>query len=75
MLDADSHRVWRAGSLIELTATEFNLLRFFMMNPGRVLPKSQILDHVWHYDFDGDSTSSRRTSATSAGSSTISARR
>jgi two-component system OmpR family response regulator len=55
VLDSDTHEVRRAGSLIELTATEFNLLRFFMLNPRRVLPKSQILDHVWHYDFDGDS--------------------
>ena len=47
--------VWRAGLPIELTATEFNLLRFFMLNPRRVLSKAQILDHVWHYDFDGDS--------------------
>jgi two-component system OmpR family response regulator len=37
-----------------LTATEFNLLRYFMLNPRRVLSKAQILDHVWHYDFGGD---------------------
>jgi len=55
VLDVDTHEVWRAGSLIELTATEFNLLRYFMLNPRRVLSKAQILDHVWHYDFDGDS--------------------
>ena len=55
VLDQDTHEVWRAGGAIELTATEFNLLRFFMLNPRRVLSKSQILDHVWHYDFDGDS--------------------
>ncbi|HEX3089893.1 MAG TPA: response regulator transcription factor, partial [Ilumatobacteraceae bacterium] len=55
VLDPDTHEVRRAGTLIELTATEFNLLRFFMLNPRRVLPKPQILDHVWHYDFDGDS--------------------
>ena len=55
VLDQDTHEVWRNGSLIELTATEFNLLRFFMLNPRRVLSKPQILDHVWHYDFDGDS--------------------
>ena len=47
--------MWRAGEPIELTATEFNLLRFFLLNPRRVLSKPQILDHVWHYDFDGDS--------------------
>jgi two-component system, OmpR family, response regulator len=55
ILDPDTHEVWRSGSLIELTATEFNLLRFFLLNPRRVLGKPQILDHVWHYDFDGDS--------------------
>ena len=42
------------ASLIQLTATEFSLLRFFLLNPRRVLSKSQILDHVWHYDFGGD---------------------
>ncbi|MCU1501323.1 MAG: alkaline phosphatase [Ilumatobacteraceae bacterium] len=55
VLDQDTHEVRRAGALVELTATEFNLLRFFMLNPRRVLSKPQILDHVWHYDFDGDS--------------------
>ena len=55
VLDSDTHEVWRAGAPIELTATEFNLLHFFMLNPRRVLSKPQILDHVWHYDFDGDS--------------------
>lgn len=54
VLDPDTHEVWRNGTNVELTATEFNLLRFFLMNPGRVLSKPQILDHVWHYDFDGD---------------------
>jgi two-component system, OmpR family, response regulator len=54
VLDENSHEVWRAGVAVRLTATEFNLLRFFMLNPRRVLSKSQILDHVWHYDFDGD---------------------
>ncbi len=42
------------ASLIELTATEFNLLRYMLENARRVLSKSEILDHVWHYDFDGD---------------------
>ncbi|CAN5585404.1 response regulator transcription factor [soil metagenome] len=55
VLDPDTREVSRAGTPIELTATEFNLLQFFLMNPRRVLSKSQILDHVWHYDFDGDS--------------------
>ena len=54
VLDQDTHEVWRAGNPIRLTATEFNLLRFFLLNPRRVLSKSQILDHVWHYDFGGD---------------------
>lgn len=55
VLDEDSHEVWRAGNPVRLTATEFSLLRFFMRNPRRVLSKTQILDHVWHYDFGGDS--------------------
>ena len=55
VMDTDAHLVWRAGEVIPLTATEFRLLRLFLLNPGRVLAKSQILDHVWHYDFDGDS--------------------
>ncbi len=54
-LDLDAHLVSRAGTEIPLTATEFKLLEYFMTNPGRVLSKSQILDHVWHYDFEGDS--------------------
>ena len=54
VLDQDTHEVWRAGNVVRLTATEFNLLRFFLLNPRRVLSKSQILDHVWHYDFGGD---------------------
>ncbi len=54
VLDETSHEVTRAGQAIRLTATEFNLLRFFMTNPKRVLSKPQILDHVWHYDFGGE---------------------
>jgi len=54
-LDIDGHVVRRGGHVIDLTATEFNVLRYFMENPTRVLSKAQILDHVWHYDFDGDS--------------------
>ena len=46
--------MWRGETQIELTATEFNLLRYFMVNPRRVLSKAQILDHVWRYDFGGD---------------------
>ena len=52
-LDEDAHEVRRAGELIELTATEFELLRFLMRNPRRVLSKAQILDRVWSYDFGG----------------------
>jgi two-component system OmpR family response regulator len=54
-MDTDTHEVWRAGQLIDLTATEFSLLRYFLLNPRRVLSKAQILDFVWHYDFDGNS--------------------
>jgi two-component system OmpR family response regulator len=52
-LDEDSHEVRRAGDEITLTATEFELLRFLMRNPKRVLSKAQILDRVWNYDFGG----------------------
>jgi two-component system, OmpR family, response regulator len=55
-MDEDTHEVWRGGKVVDLTATEFNLLRFMMENPRRVLSKSQILDHVWNYDFGGDSS-------------------
>lgn len=53
MLDEDSHEVTRGGEPINLTATEFELLRFMMRNPKRVLSKMQILDRVWNYDFGG----------------------
>ena len=53
-LDDDTHEVWKAGELVALSPTEFKLLRYFMQNAGRVLSKSQILDHVWHYDFGGE---------------------
>ncbi|MBT2509801.1 response regulator transcription factor [Streptomyces sp. ISL-98] len=52
-LDEDSHEVARGGEEIHLTATEFELLRFLMRNPRRVLSKAQILDRVWNYDFGG----------------------
>ena len=55
-LDEDSYEVFRAGEQIELTATEFELLRFLMRNPRRVLSKAQILDRVWSYDFGGRSS-------------------
>ncbi|MFI1969833.1 DNA-binding response regulator [Streptomyces cinnamoneus] len=53
VLDEDSHEVSRGGTEIHLTATEFELLRFLMRNPRRVLSKPQILDRVWSYDFGG----------------------
>ncbi len=52
-MDEDAREVRRGGQLIELTATEFELLRFLMRNPRRVLSKAQILDRVWNYDFGG----------------------
>ena len=55
-LDEESYEVRRGGRLIELTATEFELLRFLMRNPRRVMSKMQILDRVWSYDFGGRSS-------------------
>ena len=55
-LDQDTYEVRRDGRLIELSPTEFRLLRYFMLNPGRVLTRAQLLDHVWDYDFGGSST-------------------
>jgi len=52
-MDEDSHEVRRGGQEVTLTATEFELLRFLMRNPRRVLSKAQILDRVWSYDFGG----------------------
>jgi two-component system OmpR family response regulator len=54
VLDENRHEVYRGGVQVELTATEFNLLRFFMLNPRRVLAKGQILQNVWRYDFGGN---------------------
>ncbi len=53
-LDEETREVWRGEQQVELTRTEFELLRFLMLNPRRVLTKRQILDNVWHYDFGGD---------------------
>jgi two-component system OmpR family response regulator len=53
-MDDDTHEVFRDGSPVDLTATEYKLLRFLLSNPRRVLSKAQILDHVWEYDFGGD---------------------
>jgi two-component system OmpR family response regulator len=55
-LDQDTYEVRRAGHLIELSPTEFRLLRYLMLNPGRVLTRAQLLDHVWDYDFGGSGT-------------------
>ncbi len=53
-LDDDAHIVLKAGEHIHLSPTEYKLLRYLLINKGRVLSKPQILDHVWEYDFDGD---------------------
>jgi len=53
-LDEDTREVVRAGEPIDLTATEYRLLRYLMLNPRRVLTRAQLLDHVWDYDFGGD---------------------
>jgi two-component system OmpR family response regulator len=53
-LDEDTREVVRGGRLIDLTATEYRLLRYLMLNPRRVLTRAQLLDHVWNYDFGGD---------------------
>ena len=53
-MDEDAHEVRRGGKLIDLSPTEFNLLRYLMTNAGRVVSKAQILDRVWSYDFGGD---------------------
>ena len=55
-LDQDSYEVRRHGHLIDLSPTEFRLLRYLMLNPGRVLTRAQLLAHVWDYDFGGSST-------------------
>lgn len=53
-LDEEAHEVHRAGQRVQLSPTEFKLLRYLMLNANRVLSKAQILDHVWNYDFRGD---------------------
>src|ERR1700694_5812231 len=55
-LDEETYEVWRAGQSVELRRTEFRLLRSLMVNARRVLTRSQILDHVWEYDFGGDAS-------------------
>ncbi len=54
VLDDDTHEVWKGDDEVELSPTEFNLLRYLLQNPNRVLSKRQILEHVWNYDFGGD---------------------
>jgi two-component system OmpR family response regulator len=53
-MDEESREVRRAGEIIDLTATEYRLLRYLMLNPRRVMTRAQLLDHVWNYDFGGD---------------------
>jgi two-component system, OmpR family, response regulator len=53
-LDEETREVVRGGQAVELTATEYRLLRYLMLNPRRVLTRAQLLDHVWDYDFGGD---------------------
>jgi two-component system OmpR family response regulator len=53
-LDEDAHEVTRDGEVVDLTATEYRLLRYLMLNPRRVLTRAQLLEHVWEYDFGGD---------------------
>lgn len=55
-LDQSAHRVTRAGQVVTLSPTEFKLLAYMLANPGRVLTRTQILDHVWNYDFGGDAS-------------------
>jgi two-component system OmpR family response regulator len=54
VLDDDAHLAMRDGNDLDLTATEYRLLRFLMTNPRKALTRAQILDHVWEYDFGGD---------------------
>jgi two-component system OmpR family response regulator len=56
VIDDDAHRVWLGEDEIELSPTEYRLLHYLMLNEGRVLSKTQILDRVWQYDFDGDAS-------------------
>jgi two-component system OmpR family response regulator len=53
-LDEDAHEVRRGDAVVDLTATEYRLLRYLMLNPRRVLTRAQLLEHVWDYDFNGD---------------------
>lgn len=55
-MDEEGHETWRRDQPIDLSPTEFSLLRFLLRNAGRVMSRAQILEHVWHYDFNGDSS-------------------
>jgi two-component system OmpR family response regulator len=55
-MDDEAHLVRRAGTTIDLSPTEYNLLRYLLLNAGKVLSRNQILDHVWQYDFGGHAT-------------------
>jgi two-component system OmpR family response regulator len=55
-MDDDAHTVRRAGEPVELSPTEYKLLRFLLLNTGRVMSRTQILEHVWEYDFGGNAT-------------------
>jgi two-component system OmpR family response regulator len=61
-LDTEAHRVTRAGQTVDLSPTEYKLLHYLLLNTGRVLSRSQLLEHVWEYVFDGDSSKTRRWS-------------
>ena len=54
LTDEDAHEVRRGDAIVDLTATEYRLLRYLMLNPRRVLTRAQLLEHVWEYDFGGD---------------------
>ncbi|MGA7096897.1 MAG: response regulator transcription factor [Acidimicrobiia bacterium] len=54
VIDEDAHQVWRGDEEVQLSPTEFRLLRFLVLNLGRVMSKGQIVEHVWEYDFDGN---------------------
>jgi two-component system OmpR family response regulator len=56
VLDEDACRVWRGDAEVALSPTEYRLLRYLLLNPNRVLSKTQILEHVWEYDFEGDAS-------------------
>ena len=53
-MNVDTHEVWRGDSVVDLTATEFNLLHYLLENAGRVISKSELIDNVWGFDFRGD---------------------